>query len=304
MSHSSDKDILGNLLSTHLPNRKDNLNQVIIKLVFVITLLTMIVSFVSVSFHFLQIKSETDIIKNNYELLGKDEPLTRQQINAFLNINTDFRGYIKIGDTTVNNPVFQSKNNTFYKNHNQIKEKSIFGSLYFDCDNKITFKNTDKNLVIYGNKTENGQLFSALENYKNIEFYKENPTINLSTFYFNNTYAIYSVFLINSKAEDDGGYIYNYTQKEFLDALEFDNWVFEAKQRSIINTDVTAEFKDTILTLVTDSEEFEGAKLVVMAQKVQEDETLNTSNATISKSPRYPQVWYKNKGIDFPFENN
>lgn len=304
MNHSSESGIFKNILFSHLPNRKDNLSQIMIKLVFVITLLAMIISFVSVSHHFLVIKGETNLIEKNYELLGNEEPLTNRQINAFLNINPDFRGYIKIGNTKINNPIYQANNNTFYKIHNSLKEKSVFGSLYFDCNNTITFKKIDKNLIVYGNKTENEQLFSQLEKYKNIKFYKQNPTIRLSTFYSNDTYVIYSVFIINSDAKDDGGYIYNYKQKNFSDAMQFGNWVSEAKQRSIINTPVTAEFNNSILTLVTDSEEFEGAKLVVMARKLVENEIINTDDATISKSPRYPKIWYTNRGIDYPFENN
>lgn len=301
MKHSSHCSLFGELIHSYLPNYKDNINQIIIKLVFVTTIFAMIFSFISVSCHFLKIKSETDILENNYIITKNDTFLTNHQMYEFKSRNPDFKGYLKIGDTNIKNPVYQSKNNNYYLTHNQLKKESVFGALFFDCENNISSESLDKNFIIYGNKTENGQLFSELENYKKISFFSQNSNINLSTLYSNTTYAIYSVFIINSKPEDDGGYIYNYKQKHFSDALEFENWIAEAKHRSIIDTNISASYGDNILTLVTDSEEFSGAKLVIMAKSVKENENINTINSVIAKNPRYPKIYYTQKGIDFPF---
>jgi len=116
-------------------------------------------------------------------------------------------------------------------------------------------------------------------------------------------YKIFAVFVLNSKAEDDGGYVYNIFRKEFASLEDFDFWVAEARQRSVVTatTDVLPE--DNILTLVTGCDDFEDARLIVMARSAREDEVLNHTDetATISKNPKYPKKWYENRNIAYPF---
>ena len=137
-----------------------------------------------------------------------------------------------------------------------------------------------------------------------MSFYKQNPTIEFSTLYKKGTYKIYAAFVLNASKADDNDYIYNISRKSFIDDDDFDSWVNEARQRSLINTGVDVKNGDNIITLVTCTYDFDNARFVVMARETREDEesSVNTSKATANPSPKYPKRWYDDRGIDYPFE--
>ena len=199
---------------------------------------------------------------------------------------------------------YQTDNNEFYLTHNQKKQKSAYGALFFDCKNLITEGETDKNLVIYGHHMKNGSMFANLTKYKSLSFYKENPTIEFSTLYKKGTYKVYAAFVLNASKADDNGYIYNISRKNFISDEDFNSWVDEARERSLISTGVDVENGDNIITLVTCAYDFDNARFVVMARETREGESVlaDTSKAYANPSPRYPKHWYEKRGIDYPFD--
>ena len=199
----------------------------------------------------------------------------------------------------VDHPVYQTDNNSFYLNHNQDKKASVYGALYFDYENKITEQERDRNLIIYGHEMKNGSMFGSLKKLRNLSFYKENSTVELSLFGQKDVYRIYAVFVLNASKKDDDGYIYNLFRKQFFDEEDFNSWVDEAKKRSIINTNVDVDYDDELLTLITCAGDFENARLVVMAKKLDEDEDKSAVNseAHTNPNPQYPAKWYEVKGI-------
>jgi len=217
--------------------------------------------------------------------------------------NPDFKGWITIPGTKVDNPFYQTTDNEFYLTHNQKKQKSAYGALFLDYGNMLTETEKDSNLVIYGHHMKNGSMFAGLTKYKTLSFYKANPTIEFSTLYGKDTYKIYAAFVLNASKDDDNGYIYNIFRKRFLDDTDFNLWKNEAMARSIINTGVDAQFGDEIITLVTCTYDFDNARFVVMARKTREgeDTAVDTSAAVTNPSPRYPKRWYDDRGIDYPF---
>ena len=308
-----------NLYNSYIPNKKDNIKQIILKVLFIICFIALIVSSIYIINYFWQANRQDNIINDSRELWHNAQKVeTESYINekeeqvdpftavkeAMLKENSDFKGWITINGTKVDNPIYQTTNNEFYLNRNQKKQYSAYGALYFDYENKITEDETDKNLVIYGHEMKNGSMFGSLKRYKSLSFYKQYPTIDFSTLYDRSTYKIYSVFLLNSVKADDNNYIYNIYRNSFLDATDFNEWVSEAKQRSIINTTVDVELNDDIITLVTCSEDFENARLVIMARRTRdgEDKAVDTYSATINPNIRYPKRWYDERKLDYPFD--
>ena len=206
-------------------------------------------------------------------------------------------------NTKIDNPIYQTDNNDFYLTHNQQKQKSAYGALFFDSKNVITESETDKNLVIYGHHMKNGSMFANLTKYKELSFYKQNPTVEFATLYGNGTYKVYAAFVLNASKADDNDYIYNISRKSFIDDNDFDSWVNEARERSLINTGVDVKNGDNIITLVTCTYDFDNARFVVMARETREGEepSVDTLKATANSSPRYPKRWYDDRGIEYPF---
>ena len=309
MKHANEKEnIFHKLYLSYIPNRRDNLKQIIIKVFFLIALIAFIVSAAYITNYFLSAKHQDGIIDEArsvwYEETQTNDDTELSAIELLLKENSDFKGWITVPNTKIDNPIYQTDNNDFYLTHNQQKQKSVYGALFFDCKNVITESETDKNLVIYGHHMKNGSMFANLTKYKQLSFYKQNPTIEFSTLYKKGTYKIYAAFVLNASKADDNDYIYNISRKSFIDDDDFDSWVNEARQRSLINTGVDVKNGDNIITLVTCTYDFDNARFVVMARETREDEesSVNTSKATANPSPKYPKRWYDDRGIDYPFE--
>ncbi len=303
---STYKNIWESFYNSYIPTKRDNLTQIILKGTFLLILVLLIFFFVFVVSYFTAISSEQNMFLENkqvfQQLSSGNQKNYIKALKYFKKQNSDLKAWISIRNTSLASPVYQTKDNKFYLNHNQLKEKSSFGALFFDSKDSVVTETIDKNFVIYGNSPKSDQLFSCLKNYKSLYFYKQNPYINLSTMQGTEKYVIFATFIINSDRKDDNNYIFDYKRSNFEDSDSFTLWYEELRQRSLYLPTVNVTNEDSFLTLVTDSVEFKGAKLVVMARKVSLDETIDISKTVINKKPRYPSIYYSIKKIKNPFD--
>ena len=217
--------------------------------------------------------------------------------------NPDIKGWIEIDGTQIDNAVCQSKDNSYYIKHNQLGEESRYGAPFLQSDDTFERIGDDKNIVIFGNNMQDGSMFGELKKYRNLNFYKNNPYIKLYYGDKTETYVVFSVMLLSSM-DDDQGEIYKPYKSYFADESEFNGWLLETKQRSIINSSVEVKNGDNILTLVTLADDFDGARLVVMARQIADDgaEQIDVMSSTFNPKPKYPKIWYDNKGLEYPYE--
>lgn len=288
-------------LNDYLPNSRDNLKRLITKLLFLISVCALIAgSFYIGGFYYGNAK-EKKILESQRQALqngGLSDIFGRLSSE-----NSDYKAWLSIGDTQLSNPVYQTDNNSFYLNHNSRKEKSRYGALFFDYRSLITGSKRDKNLVIYGNSPSGETLFGNLSKLRTLSVYKKNSVVNLLTKNGGYDYKVYAIFVLNAKEADEKGSTYNIYRKKFSDEDDFESWCKEAKERSVINTQVNVKMQDNILTLVSECDDFEDARLVVMAREVRNDETveLDSPSATVNNKPRYPKKWYDVRNIKYPF---
>lgn len=322
MNHAKENNVLkrffNHIYISYIPNSRDNLKQIILKILFIVCLVTLIISAVYLADYFWEAEHQENIVDYSrdmwHETVSTNEnenvpevdehAVDAAKIQYMLEENSDFKGWITIAGTQVDNPIYQAADNDYYLNRNQLKQKSVYGSLYFDYRNRITETERDKNLIIYGHEMKNGSMFGTLKKLKRLDFYKQYPTLEFSTLYEKHTYKIYSIFILNATREDDDGYIYNVYRQNFNTEEDFNYWADEAFERSIINTGVDVEYDDNILTLITCSNDFPNARLVVMARQLREGESnaIDTEECTVNANPRYPKKWYDHRGIKYPFE--
>ena len=296
-------DIQAKLKSTPIQTKK-----IVFNCIFVACIATFVISSINLLSYFVSERQQNAIITETQQIWN--EALSKNEDGADLNavfdpllkINPDTMAWINIPNTKINNPVCQTDNNDYYIDHNFNKEKSRYGALFFDHRDIISAEGNSKNLVIYGHNMKDGNMFADLLKYKNLSFYRQNPTLTLTTRFTQSEYRVFSVFLINSKPKDDNGYLYNFLRNNFVDDDSFNDWIKEARKRSLIGTTVNVDEGDEILTLVTCAYDFKDARLVVMARKTREGESkVNTYDAYINTNPLYPQIWYDTKGITNPF---
>lgn len=223
----------------------------------------------------------------------------KSQFSYFYSSNNDMAGWIKINNTNLDVQVVQGDDNEYYQNKDFYGNDNKSGCPYIDYKNEIT--ELDDNTIIYGQNSNNNLMFSVLEQYKTIEGYKKSPIIEFSTLYKSYIFKVFAVFIATDSPVSDNGF--SYTVTDFSSDNKFGEFINEIKSRSLINTDVSVQTDDKILTLVTPTREFDNARLVVMGRMVRENEStdVNVDGVTLNTSPKYPQAWYDKKGENNPF---
>ena len=293
------KDFLEKVVNDNLPNKKDNIRQLIIKITFLFCIVGVICVGTHFSVYYSNCAHQQKLIEEQQQLFHNNS--LKNSTEYLQEQNDDYVAWLNIKGTSLNNAVYKTDNNSFYMTHNHLKKPSDYGALCLD----YRFSFSDKNIVIYGVNAENGLMFNTLEKLRELSFYKQNSVITLTHNNNKTNYKIYALFVLNSSKEQDDGKIYELYKKNFSSELSFNSWVEDAMERSLINTNVDVSLDDKILTLVTDCDDFEGARLVVMARSEREEERLSPINqhAVLNRNPRYPKKWYDVRNISYPFEN-
>ncbi len=230
-------------------------------------------------------------------------------------MNSDTVGWIKVPNTNINYPVVQFSDNEYYNRHGFDKKYNYRGAIYMDYSaNPI---NLDANTVIYGHNCYDKTMFSELDQYENIDFYKKVPVFEFNTLEKNYKWKIYAVFITTAKASEDNNYIFNYVYPHMV-GENFEGFINEVNKRSLYTTGVDINNNDKMLVLSTcvrtlDTVNKYGkttyradGRIVILARAVRPDENeyVDITKAYLNPNPKYPQLWYDNKNMKNPFIND
>ncbi len=181
--------------------------------------------------------------------------------------NPEIIGWLKVENTPIDYPVCQTDDDVYYAEHNFLNNKSRYGALYLSSSDSIYRTGSDKNIVIYGNNMTDGSMFGSLKNYRNLSFYKKNPTFTFTFGSREQEFLVFAVMVINSASKNSEAQ-YNPVQSHFSNEAEFTDWVMHTRQRSILYTDVQLLPDDIFITLITPCDDFEGARLAIMGKYI------------------------------------
>lgn len=222
-----------------------------------------------------------------------------------LKTNEDFVGLLRIPLLDKDDmKVVQCDDNDTYLTTNFNGEYSVYGTLFVDFRNNI--EELDTNTIIYGHKMRDGQIFGHLNYYKDIENYKEYPTLKFNTIYEDGTWKIFAAFIVNIYDYQDNGYTFPYRTINFPSDEKFNEFITDVKSRSYYtNESVDIKPTDKILTLSTCCYEFEDSRFVVMARRVRDGESdeVDVSKVKTNENQKFPQAWYDANGGENPFVN-
>ena len=108
--------------------------------------------------------------------------------------------------------------------------------------------------------------------------------IEYNTLYADYQWKVYAVFLTNSKAEHDNGYIFNYIFTNLSSDDKFKEYISEIDQRKLYSTGVDIRPDDKILTLSTCNYDWDEQRLVVVARLVREGEDASVDTSLAKKN--------------------
>lgn len=170
----------------------------------------------------------------------------------------DVCGWISIPDTGIDYPVLQSSvdDPQYYLRRNYKGEYDINGSIFMQCDCDVR---DGENLVIYGHNMKSGVMFGKLDEYAALSYCREHPTVLFQTVDGVLAYTIIAVL----KADV---FMFSFRQTVFQEPDGLFQYVSQAKALQLFeNGETVAAYPKQVLTLVTCSYEWDGARNIVIA---------------------------------------
>ncbi|MEG0878746.1 MAG: class B sortase [Oscillospiraceae bacterium] len=214
----------------------------------------------------------------------KDSPLGKAKAD-----NEDAAGWLQIPNTEIDNVVMQGADNEYYLTHNEQRKSSKWGCYFADYFADINSADSlIQNTVIYGH-TENkdnpdGQRFSQLFKYTDLDFTSANRNIYLTVGASKLTFEVFAVFYsdidfyyIDPKPSDQG----------------FSKFMQEVNARNeFVFGGMEVTEQDKLLTLSGCSHKYDvdatGNQRIVVMAKLVGDGTAPTGTITQNPSPKHP----------------
>lgn len=281
----------------------------VIKIVTIIAALALIGSSIYLGMYFGDLSvqdGKIENVRNNYELNRDD--YTKNEDNQFSKfdylktLNSDIVGWISIDNTEVNNPVYQTYDNQYYVTHDMEKKSNSYGALFLDYRCNIDPKALTQNQIIYGHNMRYGAMFGTLDEYRKIEFAKQNTIIKFDSLYEQRAYKIFAIMIVNDSEDETFGYSYTAYRSEFTGDTDFLTWVDRSKQRSLYDFPVDVNAQDEVITLSTCCYDYTNARFVVLARLVREGEeaTVDPSGVVKNADVIYSKEYYTKKKLPIP----
>ena len=195
-------------------------------------------------------EQDSIVVQNEEEIYDNDiywnfikMPLIDVNLNNLLSINDDTIGWLKLSGTNINYPFVQTKDNTFYLNHDFYKQSNRGGWVFLDYRNDSNLD--DVNNIIYAHGRANGTMFGSLKNILSNDWLNnpENYTVLVSSAKQNTLWQVFSVYKILNTND--------YIKTSFNSSEEINDFLQMLIKRSSFNFKTTVNENDKILTLST-----------------------------------------------------
>lgn len=171
----------------------------------------------------------------------------------------DIQGWLMIPETGIDYPVLQSsaEEPEYYIHRNYQGEPDVNGSLFlqWDCDVR-----EGENLVVYGHNMNSGVMFGNLDRYAEKEYCQAHPLV-----YFQTLDGV-AVYRVTAVLKTDVS-VFPFQQAFFPEPDGLAEYVRQAKRLELFDNGETFDIDeaDQVLTLVTCSYEWSGARNLVIA---------------------------------------
>ena len=310
-----------------IPMRGDTPNQIMSKIIVLISILALIVCGIILGvyfYHIFEAKQNHSDIKSKYNQIGgrqtaeassadtitvdengeivRSPLVTLPFAEEMLAINKDYAGYVSIPNC-VNEAVVQAADNEYYLKKNIYDQTRSCGTVFADYRNVVNdyADLQSDNIILYGHNQRDGTMFGEMDYYKwDAKYWLKNPFIYFDNRYEQSTYVIIASFVINTEPEHDNGYVFDYQNYiNFNDNHPFDTFIKELNDRSHFHTGIDVNENDKFITLSTCSYEWEPSRHVIIGRKLRAGETtdnIDLSGFEVNSNPKWPAIYYKYNG--------
>lgn len=246
---------------------------------------------------FLEIKLNANV-NNEIKTLYLSANTAQEGLSTLLSRNEKTIGWITVGDAAIEGAVVSGGHEDFYRTHDFDGNPSKLGCLYTESSTDISKNEFGSNTVIYGSNIEPDKMFGSLSNFTEQTYLTENNIIKFETQTDSGLFRVVSVLYAN--ISNNQGETQNfYRRTDFSNAASFQDFVAEMMMRSLYTGNIDVKYGDNLITLITDSNDWDGAQLVIIARHLRENEVANDPvEYKKNIAVLYPEVYYRIHGID------
>lgn len=242
------------------------------KILAIIFVVIFIIGICYIIFNFINSNKNKEIynnINNTNEIYNdisnKDVSENMRKVTNLKQENEDIIGWIQIENTTIDYPLLQTTDNSYYLTHNYKREKSKYGSIY--AKSECNIQDNNSNVIIYGHNMKDEQMFNTLLKYEDKDFYNEHKEIKVATENEESKYNIVSVFKSRVFYQDEKDVFRYYNYTKFENEEEYNTFIENCKKIQLYDTGVSAEYGEQLITLITCEYSQENGRMVVVAKK-------------------------------------
>jgi len=231
------------------------------------------------------------IDKIQKEQVNKGKPEILADFLSLYDRNNDFVGWVCLDreNDIINYPVCQTNNNDYYLTADFDGNYSKGGTIFADYRCEFDGYDLSDNTILYGHNIMTGNYFAKVTRYyseSDLSWYKKYPTVEFDTIYEKSEWKVFACVLFNTQSKY--GEMYPYIRTDFADKEDFNNYILDIMDRSVLLTDVDLQYGDKILTLSTcyyPLGKNVDSRCAVFARKVREGEStdVDTSVATYNR---------------------
>ena len=221
--------------------------------------------------------------------------------SGLLSQNSDTVGWINVPDTPIDYVVVQSKEDAYLLTQGQdpyYLARDFNGNDYFDGSIFMDYRCDigGKNMMMHGHSMADGTMFAGVLNFDSLDVYKDAPVLTFNTIYEKSKWKIIAVIKVNT--QEYHGPLFNYLRSNFSSDYDFLNYVYQVRERSVIDCPVDVNEDDELITLSTCAYDFDNFRQAIIARKVRpgENAKVTVSKAKYNPDTLYPDVWYEYNG--------
>ena len=156
-----------------------NKNRIIIICIVVVISLAIIGLGVSIYINSKNNKQTEEISEAEYDIEANRN--FQNEIIALNATYTDAVAWLKVPDTSIDDPVFKGVTNDDYFAKDREQEEKKYGELFMDYRCNLNNMENMAHFIIYGHNPEDSTYFSDLLKYEKEEFFKNHKVIYMST---------------------------------------------------------------------------------------------------------------------------
>jgi sortase B len=178
--------------------------------------------------------------------------------DSLTSVNSDIIGWLKVEALDISYPLAQGEDNEYYLHHTFQKTDNFAGCLFIDCENSSDF--SDRNTIIYGHNMKNLSMFGKLKQFR------EDGVIDKSRYFW--VYTPDYIYKYEIFACHDVGSTSKTYQLTFEDDQDFMDYIKEAFDHSVIQSDASVSTEDEVVTLSTCNGN-ESSRFIVQGKKIE-----------------------------------